>query len=110
MEPLSQLQLRSRPITWRVALSHSTPSQLQQSLSSFQEPVFGYELKHILILVLTVPKDESVISKGVEAYLSRDRELLKWSRAEHGEFEEKEEEKEDGKSKESRQKKKKKKS
>ena len=37
--------------------------------------------------------------------LSRDRELLKWSRAEHGEFEDKEEETEDGKSKESRQKK-----
>ena len=39
-----------------------------------------------------------------EAELSRDRELLKWSRAEHCGFEEKEEEKEDGKSKESRQK------
>ena len=43
-------------------------------------------------------------------FLSRERELLNWSRAEHCGFEEKEEEKEDGKSKESRQKKKKKKS
>lgn len=32
MEPVRQLQLRSRPITWPLTSSHSTPSQSQQLL------------------------------------------------------------------------------
>ena len=37
----------AKPITWRVVWSHRTPSQVQQSLSSFQEVVFGKELSHV---------------------------------------------------------------
>ena len=39
--PISQLEVRSRPTTWLVFLSHSTPSQVQQCLSSCQLAVLG---------------------------------------------------------------------
>ncbi|KAK9993122.1 hypothetical protein SO802_022825 [Lithocarpus litseifolius] len=101
MAPSSRLQLSSRPITWPVFLSHSTPSQLQQCLSSFQEAVFGRDVLHNRAGSKPDP------SKGREAELLNERELLNWSRPEHCEFEDKREEKDDGeckKSKESRHK------
>ena len=96
----------AKPITWRVVWSHRTPSQVQQSLSSFQEVVFGKELSHVWILDL-YPIESAGVSRGGEASLSREREWLKWSKAEQGAIEDKEEEKEDGvewKRKESRHK------
>ena len=42
--PRSQLQLKSRPITWPVIVSQVIPSHEQQSVPSFQELAFGYDL------------------------------------------------------------------